>query len=157
MVRRDPVALVGLLVVVVLVGAGPLTGVDVTSVQASTVGDGTATVTSVSVDTSALAVTDGRFGTNVSYFRIPPATVTVESVTGRPQLVYLVSAPGLNVDRTETRVVTRDGTYRLEPDDRALSSAAAPGEYNVTVSLRIQSFETDRDLTRANATVEVAA
>jgi len=151
MVRRDPVAVVGVLVVVVLVGAGPLTGVDVTSAQPSTVGDGNAT------DTSKLAVTDGRFGTNASYFRIPAATVTVESVIGRPQLVYLVDAPGLNVDRTETRVVTRDGTYRLEPDDRALSHGTAAGEYNVTVTVRIQSFNTDRDLTRANETVEVAS
>lgn len=157
MARRDPVTVVGVLVVLVLLGAGPLTGVDVTSAQASTVGTGNATVDSVTVDASALAVTDGRFGTNVSYLRIPTATVTVESVTGRPQLVYLVSVPGLDVERVSTRVVTRGGTYRLDPDDRALAPGTAAGVYNASVTVRAQSFDGSRTLVRTNTTVEVAS
>lgn len=154
--RRDPVVVVGVLVVLVLVGAGPLTGVDVTSARSTTVGDGNATVESVAVDSSALGVTPGRFGTNVSYLRLPSATVNVGSVTGRPQLVYLVSAPGLGVDRVETRVVTSGGTYRLSPDDKALAPGTTAGEYAVAVTVRIQSFSGDRVLLRTNETVEVA-
>lgn len=148
--------MVGVLVVLVLVGAGPLTGLDVSDAQSSTVGEGNATVESVAVDRSTLAVTDGRFGTNVSYLRIPTATVTLGSVTGRPQLVYLVSAPALDVDRIETLVVTSGGTYRLDPDDRALAPGVQPGSYTVSITVRFQSFSTEQVLLRTNETVEVA-
>ena len=154
--RWDPVTVVGVLVVLVLVGAGPLTGVDVSNAQSSTVGEGNATVESLTVEQSALTVTDGRFGTNVSYLRIPPATVTLGSVTGRPQLVYLVSSPALDVDRVETLVVTSEGSYRLNPDDKALAPGTESGEYRVSITVRLQSFSTEQVLLRTNETVEVS-
>ena len=60
------VAAASLFVVFVLVGTGPLSGVDVTSASPSTVGDGNATVTDASVDRSALSLTPGRFGSSVT-------------------------------------------------------------------------------------------
>jgi len=155
MVRRDPVAVVAALVVLVLAVFGPLSGIDVTSAQASTVGDGNATVESTTLDAPALTVTDGRFGATVQYVRLPVATVTVESVTGRPRLVYLVSVPELGVERAETHVITRGGTYRLAPDDRALGSDTAAGTYEASLTLRVQSFETAHTVARVNHTVAV--
>lgn len=155
MARRDWVAVVGALVVGVLVATGPLTGLDVTSAGASTFGDGDATVDGVDLTAADLTVTDGRFGADGPYLRIPAATVTVSSVTERPRLVYVVAVPELGITRTETRVFTRSGRYRLAPDDRALAPDTSSGSYEATLLLRVQSFETDRLLLRTNTTVEV--
>lgn len=151
------VTAVGLFVVFVLVGTGPLTGVDVTSASADSFGDGDATVAGVSVDGAGLALTPGRFGADVTYLRVPPATVTVDGVTDRPRLLYVVSVPALEVRLVETRVVTRPGTYRLRPDDRALAPGSADGTYTATLSVRVQSFTTDRTLTRTTVSVGDAA
>lgn len=156
MVGRDWVAVIAALVVGVLVATGPLTGLDVTSAGASTFGDGDATVDGVELAASDLTVTDGRFGAAGPYLRIPTATVAVSSVTERPRLVYVVAVPELGVTRTETRVFTRPGRYRLAPDDRALAPDTAAGSYNATLLVRVQSFETDRVLRRTNTTVEVS-
>lgn len=143
----------GLFVVFVLVGTGPLSGVDVTSASPSTFGDGTATVSDVGVDQSRLALTPGRFGANVTYLRVPAARVTVDSVTGWPELLYIVSVPELDVELVERRVVTDSGTYRLAPDDRAMPPEQVDGSYEATLTVRMQSFTTDRTL--ANTTVTV--
>ena len=148
------VTVAGLFVVFVLVGTGPLTGLDVTSAPADTFGDGDAVIADVSVDRSGLALTTGRFGTSVTYLRAPPATVTVDSVTDRPRLLYIVTVPALDVRLVETRVLTGPGTYRLAPDDGALAPGTADGSYGATLSVRLQSFTTDRQLRRTNVTVE---
>ena len=153
MVRRDWVTVVAVLVVFVVVATGPLTGVDVTSAQATTFGDGDATVDTVDVAVSSLVVTDGRFGSDFSYLRIPTATVSVSSVSDRPRLVYLVSVPALDVDRVTTQVLTEPGTYRLVPKDQALAPTAPDGTHEATLSVRVQSFTTDRTLYRENVTV----
>ena len=147
------VAVTGLFVVFVLVATGPLSGVDVTSASPSTVGDGNATVTDVAVDRAALSLTPGRFGTNVTYLRVPAATVTTDDVTGRPRLLYIVSVPELGIELVERRVVTDPGRYRLAPDDRAMASRRADGVYNATLSVRVQSFTTDRTVAWTTVTV----
>jgi hypothetical protein len=143
----------GLFVVFVLVGTGPLAGVDVTSASASTFGDGNATVADVTVDQSELTLSPGRFGTNVTYLRVPTTTVTVENVTDRPQLLYIVSVPGLDIRLVESEVLTGPGTYRLAPDDRAMPTGRADASYEATLSVRVQSFTTDRTLARTTVTV----
>jgi hypothetical protein len=143
----------GLFVVFVLLGTGPLTGVDVTGASETSFGDGDATVSEVTVDQSELALTPGRFGANVTYLRVPTATVTVDGVTDRPQLLYIVSVPGLDTKLVERRVVTGPGTYRLAPADRALAHGTADGTYEVVLSVRVQSFTTDRTLARTTVTV----
>ncbi|MBX0295508.1 hypothetical protein [Haloarcula nitratireducens] len=157
MTRRYLLTGVALFVVVVSVATGPLTGVDVTEQRVTEFGDGTATVESVAVDTGAIRVTDGRFGTGVSYLRVPTATVAVASVTDRPRLVYRVSVPALDVELTETTVVTKPGTHRLAPDDRGMARGTADGSsYTGTLAVRVQSFTTDRTVYRENVTMEVA-
>lgn len=147
------VSFAGLFVVFVLVGTGPLTGVDVTSASASTFGDGNATVSGVTVDRSELALTPGRFGANVTYLRVPAATISVESVTDRPQLLYIVSVPELDIRLVERRVVTTPGRVRLAPDDRAMPPGRADGSYEGVLTVRVQSFTTDRTVARTTVTV----
>jgi len=156
MARPDWVTVVALTVVLVLLGTGPLTGVDVTSAQTTSFGDGDATVASATVDTSALAITAGRFGAADAYLRLPTATVTVDSVTDRPRLIYIVTVPELDIQRVETKVLTGSGTYRLAPDDRALSPDTPAGPYEATVTVRIQSYTTDRTVSSETVTVEAA-
>ena len=147
------VTVVGLFVVLVLVGTGPLIGVDVTDASETSFGDGNATVTEVALDRDGLAVTRGRFGANVTYLRAPTATVTVDSVTDRPRLVYIVEVPSWRIKLVETRVVTEPGTYRLAPDDRAMRPRHGV-VYDTTLSVRLQSFTTDRTLARTTVPVE---
>ncbi|WP_254273046.1 hypothetical protein [Haloarcula marina] len=157
MARRYLSSSVALLVVVVALVTGPVVGVDVTSDPPSAFGDGTATVDEVAVETETLRVTGGRFGTGVEYVRVPTATVTVATVTDRPRLVYVVAVPGLDIELTDSVVVTDAGTYRLDPGDRGLESGSATAtQYEGRVAVRVQSFTDAKTVYRENATVEVA-
>jgi hypothetical protein len=156
MAGRDSLTVAGVLVVFVLVAAGPLTGLDVTRAE-TTVDTGAATVESVALDPSATAVTDGRFGVQFDYLRVPTATVTVASVTGRPRLVYVASVPELSIERVETRVLTAPGRYRLTPDAEALAPETPSGVYEVSLTVRVQSFDGARTLTTEQTTVEVSS
>ncbi|MGB9930945.1 hypothetical protein [Haloarcula amylolytica] len=155
---RHPPTVVALFVLVTLVVTGPIVGVDAVRTQPTTIGDGTASVSSVQVPTSEIRITDGRFGTNVAYLRVPDASVTVDSVTGRPRLLYQVSVPALDISLEDERVISegQHGTYRLAPGDRAVAPASLDrGAYRGTVLLRVQSFETAETIVAENVTVRV--
>lgn len=120
------------------------------------VGDGSATVSSVSVPTEEIRLTQGRFGTDVTYLRVPDALVTVDSTTGKSRLVYRVQIPELDVDLDGTKPVEpgHTGSYRIRVPDRALELSRRSGEtYQGTVTVRVQSFTVDR--TVANETIQV--
>lgn len=156
MAGRHPHLLVALVVAVSLIATGPLIGVDATGPQATEFGDGTASVADVSIETSALAVTAGRFGTDVDYLRIPAAVVRVDAVDGRPRLVYAVEVPALGVSHSDQVVFTDSGTYRLDPDDRAFERGSLSNEsYDATLTVRVQSFTESTTVYRENVTVEV--
>jgi len=154
--RRSIPAVVAALVVVTLLVTGPLTGVDATQQSATALGDGTATVSDVTVDTAALRVTPGRFGTDVAYLRIPDATIRVTEAVDRPRLVYRIVVEELGVSVTETTLVTGPSTYRLDPDHQGIAASAADGrQYNATVEVRVQSYSSDQTVFQENVTVEV--
>jgi len=148
-------------VLVVLVLSGPLVGVvDLTpeSRGAAELGDGTAEATVVGDPAADLAITPGRFGTNVSYLRTPPATVDVDRVEGRPRLLYVVRVPRLDFERSVTRPLdgSVDGRVTLRMDDRAFENRAIRNDsYRATVTVRVQSFDETRTIHRHNATVPV--
>ncbi|MFC6975175.1 hypothetical protein ACFQL1_11765 [Halomicroarcula sp. GCM10025709] len=138
-----------------LVATGPLVGIDVTQGSPESFGEGTATVTAVDVEFSELRVTDGRFGTDVSYLRVPTASVTVGSVTGRPRLVYLVRVPAVDIEVVSTTLVTEPSrTYTLDPGDEGVERGSVQGPVTATVTVRVQSFSVDRTITQQNITVE---
>jgi hypothetical protein len=148
-------------ILVVLVLSGPLVGVvDLTpeSRGAAELGDGTANVTVVGDPTADLAITPGRFGTNVSYLRVPPAVVDVDRVTGRPRLLYLVRVPDLGFERSVTEPLDErtDGRVTLSMSDRAFAHARIRNDsYRATVVVRVQSFGGTRTVYRRNATLPV--
>lgn len=159
-VRRLQFGTVAVILVAVLL-SGPLVGVvDLTpeSRGAADIGDGTANVTVVGDPTAGLAITPGRFGTNVSYLRIPPAAVDVDRVEGRPRLLYLVRVPDLGFERSVTEPLDQrvGGRVALRIDARAFAHARVQSEnYNTTVVVRVQSFTETRTVYRRNATVPV--
>ncbi|WP_299266898.1 hypothetical protein [Halorientalis sp.] len=148
-------------VLAILVLSGPLVGVvDLTpeTRSAAQLGGGTANVSVVDDPTADLAITPGRFGTNVSYLRVPPAVVDVDRVEGRPRLLYLVQAPRLDFERSVAEPLngTVDGRVAVRMDDRAFERASVPNDsYVVTVTVRVQSFDGTRTVYQRNATVPV--
>jgi hypothetical protein len=148
-------------VLAVLVLSGPLVGiVDLTPETrgAAELGEGTANATVVGDPTADLAITPGRFGTNVSYLRIPPAVVDVRRVEDRPRLLYSVSVPRLDFERSVSEPLNErvDGRITLRMDDRAFTNARIRNEsYRATVVVRVQSFEGTQTVYRRNATVPV--
>ncbi|WP_424000826.1 hypothetical protein ACOZ4I_14720 [Haloarcula salina] len=154
--RFEPPAVAALFVLATLVATGPLVGIGGFEPRATTIGDGTASIDAVHVDTAHLRVTDGRFGTAVPYLRVPDASVAVDGVTGRPRLLYQISVPRLDVSMTSERVFSTAGTYRLAPGDRALEPSSVGREsYNGTVRITVQSFEASETVYDENVTVAV--
>ncbi|MBV0903773.1 YbeD family protein [Haloarcula salina] len=154
--RFEPQTVTALFVLATLVATGPLVGVGAFEPRATTIGDGTASVGGVHVDTTQFRVTDGRFGTAVPYLRVPDASVTVDAVTGRPRLLYQISIPRLDASMTSERVFSTAGTYRLAPGDRALEPSSVGRErYNGTVRITVQSFEATETVYDENVTVAV--
>lgn len=152
-----------LTVAVVLAGtllSGPVLGVFTLDGPVGTdqLGDGTATVSSVSVDADRLVISDGRFGTGMAYLRVPDAVVDVERATGNSRLIYRLEVPALEIDTDSTAALAsgRSGTHRLRIDDPAFEHEDVTAErYTATVAVRVQSFAVDETLYRENVTVEV--
>lgn len=145
-------------IVVVLVLSGPLVGlVDLTPAeQPAEVGDGNATVTVVSDPAADLRFDRGRFGTNVSYLRIPPAVVDVKAVSDRPRLVYVVRVPALDYRGSDAELLTDGGRTRVRISHRAFERGQVTNDsYRATVTIRVQSFAVDRTVYERNVTVPV--
>jgi len=155
-VRYAQLGVAGFVLFVLVVSSPVLGAVDLTPETRDSLGDGTANATLVSDPGDGLYIDHGRFGTDVFYLRIPDAVARVESVTGRPRLVYQVSVPGLDFQRTATARIERPGRVRVPMDARAFTYAQVANEsYRATVTVRVQSFETDRVVARRTATVPV--
>jgi hypothetical protein len=155
-VRYAQLAVVGFVLFVLVISSPVLGAVDLTPETRDRLGDGTANATLVSEPADGLYVDRGRFGTDVFYLRIPDAVVDVESVTGRPRLVYQVSVPGLDFERSATTRLDGDGRVRVPMDARAFTYAQVDNEsYRGTVTVRVQSFETDRVVARRTVTIPV--
>jgi hypothetical protein len=129
-------------VLFVLVLAGPVGGVDIVG-EPATLDDGNASVTVVADSVDSLTVSKGRFGTDVTYVRIPDAVVDVDRVRGRPRVVYLLSVPNLSVDKQSRRYIESPGRLTIPMRDRALPERPAAGTYRGRVLIRVQSFGYD--------------
>jgi hypothetical protein len=155
-IRWATVAVIG----VVLLASGPLVGaVDLTPERRDqTVGDGTAAAALTSNPTDGLRIDRGRFGTNVSYLRIPPIRVDVRDVTGRPRLLAKLRVPALGFDRSATRVLSSDtaGPVVLRLSPRAFTpDRIANDTYRGRLTVRVQSFERDTVIVNRSVTIPV--
>lgn len=144
-------------VVFALVLSSPLFGISLTeSGPPATVGNGNATVTSVDIDAESIRITPGRFGTDVSYVRIPDARVDVTRVDGAPRLVYRVEIPALNIDHDATKVLFGPETTTVRLDDVAVRPAELSADrYDARVTVRVQSYTVDRVVSNESVTIEV--
>lgn len=155
-VRYVQLAVVGFVLFVLVISSPVLGAVDLTPASRDRLGDGTANATLAFEPADGMRIDRGRFGTDVFYLRIPAAVVDVESVSGRPRLVYQVAVPGLDFERTATARIERSGRVRVPMDARAFTYAQVANEsYRATVSVRVQSFETDRVVARRSVTIPV--
>lgn len=135
-VVRPVVAVI--LVVMVLSGAG--SGLDLSRDRPS-LGGGNATVTVLEPNGDAIRVTPGRFGTNVSYVRIPDLAVDVERVTGHPRVFYQVEIPALGVAKQNAGLVRSTGRLTVPLSDRAIEPSTPVGNATARLTVRVQSFD----------------
>lgn len=141
------------------VAAGVTGGLGAGAVGAPTqVGDGTANVTVTSLPSERIHLDRGRFGTNVTYLRVPDARVRVTDVRGTSRLLYRVQLPALDIDAVSRTYITTgdDGAHTLRGPTQGIEFRSVPEpRYDATVTIRVQSFEIDKTVVRVNATVEV--
>lgn len=154
-----PAVLAVTIVTVTLVVTGPAVGAvgSQPAERTGTLGDGDATVHTVTFDDEP-RITPGRFGSGARYLRVPALEATVGAVTGRPRLVYVFAVPELGFERVGTALLDDAGrsTVTVEMSDRAFDPDRIENDsYRATVTVRVQSFTTDRILRRQNVTVEV--
>lgn len=153
----DRSVLAGLLVVLVVLASGLVGG------PPAGLGDGTAEVAVVSPDVDRLAVHDGRFGTATTYLRLPDLVVETSNVSGRPRLVYAVAVPELGLDRQRTRLIEGERRLRIHMPDRAFAPRGTgdgalppPGTYEGRLTVRVQSFSSDRTVVNRTVAVRVS-
>lgn len=112
--NKPPLSVVTVLSVVLLVSvvSGPLvSGVDLSPREYAAVGSGSATVTVESVPSNATLVATG----NDTYrLEVPNATVTVDSLTGNPVLVYRIQIREIGLTRITTHFLNESRTGREE-------------------------------------------
>jgi hypothetical protein len=126
-------------VVFVMLLSGPGSGLDFARDSAS-LGDGTASVTVVQPTDDQVRVTEGRFGTNVSYLRIPDLVVDVTALDGRPRVLYQVTVPELGIQKQNDDIVRSTGRMRVSISDRALPPGTDAGGTTARLVVRVQSF-----------------
>lgn len=141
------------LILATLLLAGPPAGPDLAASDDARLDDGTASVSVLEPAGAEIRVTDGRFGTDVAYVRLPDLVVDVEQFEGTPRVQYTVSVPGLDIERTETKLVTSEGRLRVRLEDRALPERPDEETYRGVLRVRVQSLSTEQ--TVLNRTVEV--
>jgi hypothetical protein len=140
------------IILFVLVLTGPVGGVDLTG-EPATLDEGNASVTVVDGSVDTITVSEGRFGTNVTYVRLPDAVLDVDRVRGQPRVVYLVTIPNLSVDKQSRRYIESTRRLTVPMSDRALPTRPASGTYQGRMVIRVQSFGYDEVV--LNRSVEV--
>ena len=143
-------------VIVVLVFSSSFVGFSFTQSESGTLGHGNATVSSVAVDVSDVRITPGRFGTDISYLRVPDAQVSVDDISGQPRLVYRLVVPALDRDLTATQLLDRSGPTTVRLSDAAFTADQLDAEsYEGRVTVRVQSISSDYTVFNESTTIEV--
>jgi len=150
--RVPPARTVVAVILVVLLLSGPGSGLDFTGERAS-LGKGDATVRVVEPGNEAIPVTDGRFGTDVAYVRLPDLVVDVSAVEGNPRVFYQVTVPSLGVRKQNDKIIQSPGRLRVPIYDRALPKGTTIEGAEARLIVRVQSFSGGKVV--LNRTVEV--
>ncbi|WP_302081719.1 hypothetical protein [Salinibaculum rarum] len=139
---EDSVSVPLIAVAVILVGmllSGPVGGVDLVPERPS-LDEGTASVTVIEPTADSIRVTEGRFGTNVSYVRIPDLVIDVTSVEGQPRVLYQVTVPDLNIRKQNDKLVQSNGRLRVPISDHAVVKEGALDGVRARLVVRVQSY-----------------
>lgn len=139
--------------------SGPLVGaVDLTTEpEQSTPGSGNATISDVSLPSSA-EISQGRYGAGERYLRVPDATVDLVDVTETPLLAYEISIRGLGYSRTTTHFISEanEGTFALSIErDSMAASTVQNDSYDGRLRVFLRTDGNERLLGSRNVTVEV--
>lgn len=144
--RQMTVATSVAVIVLVTLASGPLVGaVDFTTEvdrgPSGDTGEGSADVTVLSLPDSA-TISEGRYGSQKSYLRVPDATVDLQNVTGEPLVQYELDIPEMGYSTATTAFLSpgMSGQQTLE----ITRVAFEPGEitrsqYNATLSIALRA------------------
>ena len=148
--------LVGTVVVALVLSGSLVPGVSLTQSGPDSLDEGNVTVSNVAVDVESVVITPGRFGTNVSYVRVPDAEITVQRTQGQPRVVYQLAIPELGIDHSEPKLLTKTGRTTVRIDPMAIQPAQlSKDSYEGQVTVRVQSYTVDRVVYNASISVEV--
>ncbi|MEF8881615.1 MAG: hypothetical protein V5A34_03710 [Halapricum sp.] len=148
--------LVAIVVVALLVSGPVIPGVSLTGAEPTSLGEGDATVSSVTVDADRVRITPGRFGTNISYLRVPDARLQIDTIEGQPRVVYQLRIPELDIDLAAPKLLSESGRTTVRLDDQAIApERLSQDQYEGQLVVRIQSLSTDRVVRNESITVEV--
>ena len=160
---RGAVVTVVAVVAVVTLLSGPLVGIDLTTEPDeglnSGAGTGNATVR-VTDFPEAVSISEGRYGAQQYFLRVPDATVDVTDIDGQPFLVYDVDVTGgdmyFGTTTTAFLDASYEGTNTLSIEQQAFEeSDLTRDRYNVTVSVLLRSDGTERVIKRERFVTEV--
>jgi hypothetical protein len=153
--RGVPLAVVGLVVVVVAL-TGPVGPLAIpTADQAPGTGNATVTVTDAPDEPRFVP---GRQGQGVYYLRVPDAEIDVRDLRGNPTLVYTVGIEVLGYSRSSVYFLGQTGAGRHSismEQDTFEGSRLDRDSYTASLELVLRTEGTARELYRTEATVVV--
>lgn len=159
--RATVYAVVGIIVGLTL-ASGPLVGaVDLTSERGPEItdqfGNGSADVTVEPLPES-LTISQGRYGSQQFYLRVPDVRANVSNVVGQPFLRYDVSIDEMGYSASTTAFLSPsvEGVTVLSMDAPPFDEGDVQQDrYDATITILVHSDGTDRIVERTNVTVEV--
>lgn len=137
------------ILVVVPVISGPLvSGVSLTSTEATlpASGTGTASVEVISVPTGSVSLDRSDFGAGTFHLAADPAVVEVEAVSGNPRVNYAIDIPALEFTDIHAYQLGKHGTEQLELTFRPVELAPDridADTYNATVAVWLVTDENE--------------
>lgn len=164
-VESLPTLSVGVIVIVAVL-SGPFGVLDLTTADAPCdedvfPGTGNATVDVADAPDTA-TLTKSRFGAEVYRFEVPPTTVNVSDVRGRPTLSYRIRIPGLNTEFGSTTILSSCTTGQrpltmdavtFEPD--RMQNDSYDARLFIVYRGTNDGHKVERELLAKNVTVEV--
>lgn len=159
--RGSVYAAVALIAAVTII-SGPLVGaVDLTYERGSgitdDIGSGSADVVVHSLPESA-TISEGRYGSQTVYLRVPDARITLSNVTGQPLLKYDLDIPELGFSTGTTTFVTErsEGRKTLSiPRKTFDASEIERDRYEATVSILVRADGNTTVVDQRSMNVEV--
>lgn len=154
------VATVAIILLTTAVSGPAISAVDLTasdSFSGAGLGDGGVTAGDVDLPET-MTIERGEFGSGSYYLRVPPATVDLQAVEGRPIVSYQVSVEELGFTRSSVHVVSAGdtGQYELTLEEVAFGQDEIHNEsYAGELTVIARYDDAEHVLASHNVTIEV--